>query len=80
MTWAKQVLIGLDQLANTVLGGWADETLSARSFRMGVVSPRWRRLESIINCLFFWQTDHCWQSYQAEQQRLHSPPEERLAL
>ena len=30
----KQVLIALDQLANTLLAGHADETLSARAYRL----------------------------------------------
>lgn len=29
----KQILIAIDQLANAVIGGWADETLSAAAWR-----------------------------------------------
>ena len=29
----KQILIAIDQLANAVIGGWADETLSSRAWR-----------------------------------------------
>ena len=29
----KQILIAVDQLANAVIGGWADETLSSRAWR-----------------------------------------------
>ena len=29
----KQVLIAVDQLLNTLTGGWADETISARAWR-----------------------------------------------
>lgn len=43
-----QVLIALDQLANAICGGWADETLSSRAYRE---SPR---AEKFINTLFFW--------------------------
>jgi len=28
----KQILIAVDQLANAVIGGWADETLSSRAW------------------------------------------------
>lgn len=28
-----QVMVAVDQLVNTLLGGWADETLSARAYR-----------------------------------------------
>ena len=46
-----QILIALDQLTNTIFGGWADETLSARCYR----EKRW--FQHVINLLFFWQTD-----------------------
>jgi hypothetical protein len=71
------VLIGLDQLANALYGGYPDETLSARSFR----EKRWS--ECIINLLFFWQTDgkgnrnHCEQCYEHEKARMDLAPEYR---
>jgi len=66
-----QVLIALDQLANAVCGGWADETLSSRAYRE---SPR---VEKFINTLFFWDKDHCYESYVSEQLRTQLPPELR---
>lgn len=66
-----QVLIALDQLANAVCGGWADETLSSRAYRE---SPR---AEKFINTLFFWDKDHCYESYVSEQLRTQLPPELR---
>lgn len=36
--WLHQVAVALDQVANAVLGGYADETLSARMHRGG--TPR----------------------------------------
>ena len=33
MNWLLQILVGVDQLGNTLLGGWADETISARAYR-----------------------------------------------
>lgn len=32
MTYAKAVLVALDQLVDAVLGGWPDETVSSRFF------------------------------------------------
>lgn len=46
----KQVLIAIDQLANAIIGGWADETLSSRAWR----EDR-RRLVVVIDCIFFWE-------------------------
>ena len=66
-----QVLIALDQLANAICGGWADETLSSRAYRE---SPR---VEKFINALFFWDKDHCYESYVSEQLRTQLPPELR---
>lgn len=69
----KQIAIAIDQLANTLLGGMADETLSARAHRTGSV---W---ESVIDALFFWQDDHCFESYLSEKERKQMPQEYRDA-
>ena len=68
----KQILIAIDQLANAVIGGWADETLSSRAWR----EDR-RRLVVVIDFLFFWEGNHCEASYISERQRLQLPPEFR---
>lgn len=68
-----QFLIAIDQLLNTLLGGWADETLSARAYRRHVTSTRWRRTMKVINAAFFWQDDHCRSAYISEQARRHLP-------
>ena len=69
----KQVAIAIDQLLNTLLGGMADETLSARAHRTGSV------LEPLIDALFFWQADHCADAYRSEKERKQLPPEYRDA-
>jgi hypothetical protein len=70
-----QILIALDQLANTLIwiddDSWADETLSARCYR-----KKWWALEAIIN-LLFWDRNHCMDSFMSEQQRKHLPEEYR---
>lgn len=68
----KQALIAIDQLVNTLLFGKADETLSARAYRLA----RDRKIKwpaSLINSLFFWQEDHCFEAYQSEVLRKHLP-------
>jgi hypothetical protein len=65
------LLIAFDQFANALLGGYADETLSAYSWR----KQDWRY--KAINALFFWQSNHCRGAYDAEQNRRHLPPEYR---
>lgn len=70
-----QVLVAVDQLINTLIGGYADETLSARAHR--------RRLRGkggvakVIDCLFFWQDEHCKTAYESELKRLQLPPSMR---
>ena len=68
----KQILIAIDQLANTVIGGWADETLSSRAWR-----EERRGLVVFIDCLFFWEENHCEASYISERERMQLPPEFR---
>ena len=54
--WIFQILIGIDQLANTIAGGYADETLSSRAHRMRQKGQTyWRWTAEFIDMLFFWQ-------------------------
>ena len=46
--WAHQVFVAVDQLVNAILAGWADETISARAFRLG-------RKDEITNCWGRWR-------------------------
>lgn len=84
--WAhniKQLAIAIDQLLNVLVScvlreqAWADMTLSAQAYRWerdGVRSyPR-----VIIDALFFWELDHCRQSYESELARLQAPPDTRV--
>lgn len=56
----RQFLIALDQLFNTLVGGMADETISARAHRR-----QWKKTEAFINWLF--RDDlHCARAYISE--------------
>lgn len=72
----KQFLIGIDQLANTLFGGWADETLSSRCFRLemerGITWPR-----RLVDTILFFDKDHCQESYLSEIERRQLPPSMR---
>ena len=71
-----QVLIALDQLANTLLCGYADETMSARAWRHYMDGSRsWSC--RLIDTLFFWQKDHCKTAWESEMSRAHLPPSMR---
>lgn len=71
-----QVLIALDQLANTLLCGYADETMSARAWRHHVDGSRTWPCR-LIDTLFFWQKDHCKTAWESEMARAHLPPSMR---
>lgn len=69
-----QAAIAFDQFVNTLCGGWADETLSARCWRLQTESTGWRIARKIIDGLFFWQPAHCKQAYYSELWQTHQPP------
>ena len=82
----KQTLIAFDQFINTFVWseaeGWghADETLSARAWRLGKrFTKTWGRFERLVDTLFFWEEAHCFESYLAERDRKQYPKEYRSA-
>ena len=76
MTYGKKLFVALDQFANTILGGWPDETFSSRAWRWEADGKRvWPR--KFIDWLFFWDKDHCRQSYESEVARKQCPVEMR---
>lgn len=71
-----QILVAVDQLANAILGGMADETLSARAHRMRAKGqPAWSWTAAAIDALFFWQRNprHCERAHLAEIKRHQLP-------
>lgn len=61
----KNILLGIDQLVNTVISGEPDETLSSRAWRHYVDGSRkWPKI--LIDLIFFWDKDHCYNSYLSE--------------
>jgi hypothetical protein len=76
MSRVREVLIAADQLLNAILGGWADETMSARCWRLRDYQP-YTTLRPLIDGLFFWQSDHCRRSYESERIRAQLPTQYR---
>lgn len=80
----KQWVIAIDQLVNVTLGmifrpkekHYGDETMSSKAYRLcrdeGICLPR-----KIINILFFFDKNHCEESYHSERLGRHLPPELR---
>ncbi len=73
----KHSIIALDQLVNAITGGWADETLSARAWRLRGRNNWWNFLRQAIDILFFFQPNHCSEAYHSEVERRQLPPEMR---
>ena len=69
----REIIIAVDQLGNTILDGWADETISSRTYRTND-DPFWKVMEKIINILFFFQKDHCYNAYLNEIDRRDNFP------
>ncbi len=69
--YAINVLISIDQLFFTLVGGYPDETLSSALYRYKNKSKIWNMSYKAVNALFFWQDDHCQQSYESELLRKH---------
>lgn len=69
-----EIAIAFDQLVNAVLGGYADETMSARCWRLRTEQP-YTLLRAVIDRLFFWQSNHCESAYESERTRSRLPAE-----
>lgn len=72
----KQILIAVDQLGNTLIGGYADETISSRCWRLRTTSRAWAAVRAVVDTFF--GAGHCQSSYESERLRLQAPPELRV--
>jgi hypothetical protein len=52
-----------------LLNGSTAQTVSARAHIDSITDPVWERRRQRINRLFFWEDDHCRQSWEAEVER-----------
>lgn len=68
----QQIAIAVDQLVNTILGGYADETMSSRCWRLRAEQP-YRTLRWLIDKLLWFDPDHCRTSCISEQRGKQLP-------
>ena len=64
-----QILVAIDQLGNTILGGYADETISARTYRVASRGHWYGKVfVKIIDSIFklLGDENHCYSAYQTE--------------
>lgn len=67
LRYLENNLIALDQLFNALLLGSPDETLSSRAYRADLANKVFGRMfRPLIDLIFFWQDQHCKQSFLSE--------------
>lgn len=74
------ILIALDQLGCTLLGGFPDETMSSYAYRMRLEKKPFGFTANWIDWValkVFKQADHCHKAYEEERLGLQEPPEVR---
>lgn len=75
----RNILIGLDQLVWVLLtlgAGSPDETVSAAAWRSEKQGKLFGQLaRPLLDALFFFDKQHCYNSYLSEIQRKHLPKE-----
>lgn len=78
----KQTAIAIDEVINTLVYakadrgfGKADETLSARAWRLRRESKNWAKFQMVVDDIFlvFRVKDHCFKAWISEQERRHLP-------
>ena len=65
VAYGWQWVLWLDLGLNVSTGGYAAELFSSRCYRRRIETdaPGWHRLEFLVNVIFFWQPDHCENSF-----------------
>jgi hypothetical protein len=77
VSYLLNILIALSQLGNTILGGYPDESMSARAWRSREAFPG-RITRPLIDALFFVITlgndrNHCETAYESERIKRQFP-------
>jgi hypothetical protein len=67
-TYLVNVLIGVDQLGNTLLGGYPDETISARAGRLRA-RPFWKQLAWLLDKIQYMHVERAVRGEQGEVQQ-----------
>lgn len=72
------ILIGLDQWVNTWVGGYPDETISSRCWRLRDYQP-YKTLRPLIDLIprLRGNPNHCQRAYESELARTQEPQELR---
>lgn len=77
MAYLTNILIAIDQLVNTLIGGEPDESLSSHAYRLDQLGKPFGFTRRVIDAIFLvliWRRGHCQESYEAEIERRQLPP------
>jgi hypothetical protein len=81
MSYLKNILIGIDQLGNTIAGGNPDCTISGRigyyaNHAISVTRWYWIAMQAIVNFTFYPLDglEHCYYAYQNEEDENYIAP------
>lgn len=71
MNYFLRLLLAIDQLLNVLIcNGEPDETMSSACYRMERDGRFWGFMRPVIDCLFWFQPQHCRKAYESELLRL----------
>lgn len=73
----NQLMYSLDCLVNTILGGYANESLSSRFYRANRDNKWYGFMKNVTDTIFFYQDNHCQTAYFRTLDRMNLPPEFR---
>ncbi len=76
--YGQQLIVAFDQLLNVAAGGWADETFSARCWRLKDKNAGWALARRMVDGIFFWQDGHCRSAWENVMNRVYVPGEGKM--
>jgi hypothetical protein len=75
LNYMGNVAVAFDQFVNALCGGSCDESISAHAYRLHRDDKPMGWLMPVINCIFFWQDNHCRNAFDRERARFYLPTE-----
>ncbi len=67
-SYTRRILISIDQLLNTLAGGWPDETVSSRLGKKARAGNQYAKVACwLIGKVFFHNTRHCTEAIEEDE-------------
>lgn len=65
MSYLIRLSTAISQMGNALIGGNPNRTISARCY-LNRDKRGWRQAYKVINIVYFWQSNHCKESHNAD--------------